>query len=83
MVRAKSRINTLFLIPQVQEYTMSNIADRIANLKQAITEIEEDAAKVDSGNKSAGTRVRKSLQSIVNESKEIRKAVLEARNSES
>tara|TARA_B100000900_G_C20494684_1_gene681083 strand:+ start:874 stop:1062 length:189 start_codon:yes stop_codon:yes gene_type:complete len=62
---------------------MSSISDRIATLKQAIADIEADAAKVDSGNKSAGTRVRKSLQEVVNQSKEIRKAVLEARNAES
>ena len=61
---------------------MSNIADRIATLKQAILDIEEDATKADSGNKSAGTRVRKSLQEVVNQSKEIRKAVLEARNND-
>ena len=59
---------------------MSSISDRIAALKQTITDLEADAAKVDNGNKAAGTRVRKSLQTIVNESKEIRKAVLEARN---
>lgn len=62
---------------------MSSISDRIAALKQTITDLEADAAKVDSGNKAAGTRVRKSLQTIVNESKEIRKAVLEARNEDS
>lgn len=61
---------------------MSSISDRIATLKQVIADIEADAAKVDSGNKSAGTRVRKSLQEVVNQSKEIRKAVLEARNAE-
>lgn len=62
---------------------MSSISDRIANLKQILTDLEADAIKTDSGNKSAGTRVRKSLQEVVNESKEIRKAVIEARNSDS
>ena len=61
---------------------MSSISERIATLKQVIAEIESDAAKVDSGNKAAGTRVRKSLQEVVNQSKDIRKAVLEARNSD-
>ena len=61
---------------------MSSISDRIATLKQVIADIEADAAKVDSGNKSAGTRVRKSLQEVVTQSKEIRKAVLDARNAE-
>ena len=62
---------------------MSSISDRIANLKQILTDLEADATKTDSGNKSAGTRVRKALQEVVNESKEIRKAVIEARNSDS
>lgn len=61
---------------------MSSISERIATLKQVIAEIESDATKADSGNRSAGTRVRKSLQEVVNQSKEIRKAVLEARNSD-
>ena len=61
---------------------MSGIADKIANLKQLVADLEADAAKVDSGNKSAGTRVRKSLQEVVAQSKEIRKAVLEARTTD-
>ena len=65
------------------EITMSGIADRIANLKQLLTDLESDASKTDSGNKAAGTRVRKTLQEVVNESKEIRKAVIEARNNDS
>ena len=62
---------------------MSGIADRIANLKQLLTDLESDATKTDSGYNAAGTRVRKTLQEVVNESKEIRKAVIEARNSDS
>ena len=62
---------------------MSGIADRIANLKQLLTDLESDATKTDSGTNAAGTRVRKTLQEVVNESKEIRKAVIEARNSDS
>lgn len=65
-----------------RRHTMSSISDRIATLKQVIVDLEEDASKADSGNKSAGTRVRKSLQEVVNQSKEIRKAVLDARNSD-
>ncbi len=62
---------------------MSTISDRIATLKQVIADLESDASKVDAGNKAAGTRVRKSLQDVVAQSKEIRKAVLESRNSDS
>ena len=64
------------------ELTMSGIADRIANLKQLLTDLESDASKTDTGNKAAGTRVRKTLQEVVNESKEIRKAVIESRNND-
>lgn len=62
---------------------MSDIANRIAILKNLLSDLESDATKTDSGNKAAGTRVRKTLQEVVNESKEIRKAVIEARNNDS
>lgn len=55
-----------------------SISDRIANLQNLLNEISEDASKTDSGNKSAGTRVRKALQQIAGDCKEIRKEVLEA-----
>jgi hypothetical protein len=56
-----------------------SIQTRIAALKDVIAALEADAIKTDNGNKSAGTRVRKALQEVVNTSKEIRKEVLEAR----
>jgi hypothetical protein len=59
-----------------------SIQTRIAALKDVIAALEADAIKTDNGNKSAGTRVRKALQEVVNTSKEIRKEVLEARNEE-
>lgn len=48
-------------------------------LKQAITAAEEDVAKFDAGNKSAGTRVRKHMQEIKNLAQEVREKVLEVR----
>ena len=62
---------------------MSTISEQITSLKEAIIALEEDATKTDNGNKAAGTRVRKSLQEVVNQCKETRKAVLQARNSDS
>ena len=47
---------------------------------QQLTEAMSDAEKADSGNKAAGTRVRKTAQFAVNELKNLRKQVLEVRN---
>jgi hypothetical protein len=49
-------------------------------LKQAITAAEEDVAKFDAGNKSAGTRVRKHMQEIKNLAQDVREKVLEVRD---
>jgi hypothetical protein len=56
------------------------ISEKIASLKALIESLEEDATKVDNGNKSAGVRVRKALQEAINTSKEIRKDVIESRS---
>lgn len=61
---------------------MSTISERIQNLTQKLTEAQADAAKSDKGNKSAGTRVRKAMQEVIAECKEVRKAVLDARNND-
>ena len=61
---------------------MSTISERIENLSQLLTEAQADAVKSDKGNKAAGTRVRKVMQEVIAECKEVRKAVLEARNSD-
>jgi ubiquitin-protein ligase len=47
---------------------------------QQLTEALADAEKADSGNKAAGTRVRKAAQGAANALKELRKQVLEVRN---
>tara|TARA_R110000765_G_scaffold327039_1_gene418215 strand:- start:550 stop:732 length:183 start_codon:yes stop_codon:yes gene_type:complete len=53
--------------------TLQGVVDQ---LSQAI----DDAQKTDNGNKSAGTRVRKTAQQAVNELKTLRKQVLAARS---
>lgn len=51
-------------------------------LNDLVKEIEEDIRKAEGGNKAAGTRVRKQMQEIKNIAQEIRKKVLEFRESE-
>lgn len=49
-------------------------------LKKLVNEIADDIAKAEGGNKAAGTRVRKQMQDIKNVAQEIRKKVLEFRD---
>jgi hypothetical protein len=58
------------------------IEDQVLNLKRLITTVEEDASKVDNGNKSAGVRLRRSLKEAMNQIKKIRSDVLETRKKE-
>lgn len=51
-------------------------------LKQMIAEVEEDIFKATGGNKAAGTRVRKQMQDIKNLAQEIRKRILDIRETE-
>ena len=48
-------------------------------LKTLIVEIEEDVSKVQRGNKSAGTRVRKQMQQIKQAAQALRASILELR----
>ena len=50
-------------------------------LKQLVTEAEEDMAKAEGGNKAAGTRVRKAMQDIKDAAQVVRKKILEMRDS--
>ena len=59
-----------------------SISDKVALLQTILTEIQADAIKTDSGNKAAGTRVRKVLKEVENQTKHIRKEVLELRKTE-
>lgn len=51
-------------------------------LKALVMGIEDDIRKAAGGNKAAGTRVRKSMQDIKNLAQELRKRILESRESE-
>jgi|WetSurMetagenome_2_1015567.scaffolds.fasta_scaffold1844559_1 hypothetical protein len=48
-------------------------------LKILVAAAEEDVAKVDGGNKAAGTRVRKAMQEIKAAAQDVRVKVLEAK----
>jgi len=51
-------------------------------LKRLVQEAEDDVAKAEGGNKAAGTRVRKRMQEIKAAVQEVRKKILEGRESE-
>ena len=48
-------------------------------LKQLVAEIEADINKAEGGNKAAGTRVRKQMQTIKQAAQSVRNKVLELR----
>ncbi len=48
-------------------------------LKQLVAEIETDINKAEGGNKAAGTRVRKQMQTIKQAAQSVRNKVLELR----
>lgn len=51
------------------------------NLVQVVETVRADIEKAESGNKAATSRVRKSMQEIKNIAQEIRKEMLEVRDS--
>ncbi len=51
-------------------------------LKQLVSSIEDDIQKAGSGNRAAGTRVRKAMQDVKNLAQDLRKKILEDRDSE-
>lgn len=48
-------------------------------MKQILAEIEEDVQKAKGGNKAAGTRVRQAMQEVKNIAQDIRKEILDLR----
>ena len=58
------------------------IQDLINQLNEVLTGIQEDAEKFDTkGNKAAGTRVRKAMQTVKGLAQDVRVAVSEANKS--
>lgn len=51
-------------------------------LKKFVTDVEQDIAKAEGGNRAAGTRVRKAMQDIKAAAQAIRQRVLESRETE-
>ena len=43
---------------------MATVTDLLNEIKEQLNALDEDAAKVDKGQKAAGTRVRKGLQEV-------------------
>tara|TARA_R110002124_G_scaffold150262_1_gene316653 strand:- start:786 stop:968 length:183 start_codon:yes stop_codon:yes gene_type:complete len=57
-----------------------SVTTSVNNLIENLTEALDEAAKHESGNNAAGTRLRKQLQDVVNTCKTLRKQVQEERN---
>ncbi len=60
-----------------------SVTNTLQTVVDQLSEAIADAQKCDTGNKSAGTRVRKTAQQAVNELKLLRKQVLKARDANS
>lgn len=56
--------------------------EQYEQLKSMVASVEDDVRKAAGGNRAAGTRVRKSMQDIKNLAQELRKRILESRESE-
>jgi tripartite-type tricarboxylate transporter receptor subunit TctC len=54
--------------------------EQITKLKELIASAEADAAKFESGNNAAGTRLRNAMQQIKLAAQEVRTAVTEKKN---
>jgi len=51
------------------------------SIKQTIADIESDVQKFGSGNNAAGGRIRKAMQDLKNLAQDLRKEVLDVKNS--
>jgi len=56
--------------------------EQYEQLKAQVEAVEDDLRKAMGGNKAAGTRVRKAMQDVKSTAQDIRKAVLENRESD-
>ena len=50
-------------------------------LRQLVESAQEDIQKAEGGNKAAGTRARKTMQDVKNAAQDVRKEILEVRDS--
>jgi cell division septum initiation protein DivIVA len=66
------------LIHKVEVFFMQEYED----LKVLVAEIEADIDKAEGGNKAAGTRVRKQMQSIKQAAQNVRNRILEIRSTQ-
>ena len=55
------------------------IMEAFDQLKRIVSEMDEDVAKAEGGNKAAGVRVRSAMQEVKNIAQQIRKEILEFR----
>lgn len=53
--------------------------DEYIKLKEIVEDCASDIAKFESGNRAAGTRIRKAMQEIKHQAQEVRKAILDKR----
>ena len=58
---------------------MATVTDLLNEIKEQLNELDADAAKVDKGQKAAGTRVRKGLQEVKKACDSLRKHILSLR----
>ena len=52
----------------------------IENMQEALSNVQADVEKFNNGNKSAGTRIRKVMQTLKTQAQELRKNVQEIKN---
>ena len=52
----------------------------IENLQETLTSVVSDVEKFNNGNKSAGTRIRKAMQTLKGQAQDLRKEVQEIKN---
>jgi len=55
------------------------VSEKVEELEKMMSLLKRDAEKCDSGNASAGTRIRKDLMGLIREMKELRQSILEQR----
>jgi len=58
---------------------MATVTDLLNEIKEQLSELDADAAKVDKGQKAAGTRVRTGLQAVKKSCDSLRKHILSLR----